>query len=130
YNLFEIDELTSNQKSILLLIHENCNSLLRCELTTSELSSKCGLALNTITSLVNSLVLKGYLVRDVYEDPLNDILVKYIQLTDKIKWPSQIHILSDCLKADISQTPNANAILDMVMKMVRSGKLEVQGKQL
>lgn len=121
--ILEIEELTSNQKSMLLVLHEHSNSSLQCELTTSQLASKCSLSLNTINKLVKSLILKGYVTREVCEDKLKETLVKHLKLTDKINWPSQIHILSDLLKADIVQTPNANAVLDLVTEVMRIQKV-------
>jgi DNA-binding MarR family transcriptional regulator len=86
YSLFDADDLTAYEKSILLIIAEYSNSLQQIPESIGELASKIGMTYRSLMPQIKSLILKGYVVLEVYENPLDQTLTKYFKLTVKLRW--------------------------------------------
>ncbi len=116
--IFDETALTSNEKGILLLLREYCNSMFECSKSISEISTSSGLTYRTIHRQFKSLILKGYVVEVEREDPLDKTIEKLFKLTDKLNWS-----FNGGSTTDINRGPkpplDVNAIIAMHNKMVR-----------
>lgn len=78
--------ITVHEKSILLILSEHCESGSTCYLSITEIAALSGLSYRTIYRQYQALRLKGYILEGMYADPLEETLIKYFKLTDKLKW--------------------------------------------
>lgn len=119
YQLFDASDLTAHEKSILLLIREYCDSMLNCYATIAEIAEASGLTYRTIHKQYQSLLLKGYLYKYAYEDPLSQTVTMVIKLSDKMNWKFPINSSTAHLKGTIDK-PGDPDIVTMALNMIRA----------
>lgn len=85
YELLLDYDLTTNEKSILILLSEYCKQGF-CSDSTAEIADKSGVSHRVIETWYQTLLLKGYIVESIYEDPLNNTLTKHFALTNMLLW--------------------------------------------
>lgn len=124
FSLLDANDISAFEKSMLLILVEYCDSLQRCFQSVSELAVSTGLTYRTIDCQLKSLILKGYVVQEMYENPLDKTFSKYFKLTDKLKWNFPGNFSFTSFKANDSKSESEGlAIVDMALKMVKAMKL-------
>lgn len=120
YQLLLDSDLTVFEKGILLLFREHCDSFYECSKSIAEIASESGLTYRTIHNQYQTLLLKGYIVECLYEDPLNNTLSKVIRLTQKLKWdfPQSQNTRSAINEAPEKPDFDINAIIKMATNML------------
>lgn len=124
YSLFDADDLTAFEKSMLLIIAEYSNSLQQIHESVDELALKIGMTPRSLDSHIKSLASKGYVVEGVYENPLDKTMSKYLRLTDKLKWDFPVNPSTTSLKVnEVGPDARMNEIIAMGMKIMKSMNL-------
>ncbi|WP_026896791.1 helix-turn-helix domain-containing protein [Daejeonella oryzae] len=121
YQIFHSNDLTANEKSMLLLLREYCNSELDCCESISEIASVSGLTYRTIHKQFSSLVLKGYISDQIIEDASTKSLCKVFKFTDKLNWKYTMTSSSYLIKAKASETQSKSlAIVSMAIQIFKN----------
>ena len=125
--IFECNDLTASEKSMLLIIAEYRNSSNRCEKSISELSGFTGLTVRVLNQQIKSLILKGYLAKELEENLLDKTLTTYLKLTDKLRWNFPGNSSFTVLRVETPEPPSGtHPIVDMAMNMLRPLKARRQ----
>ena len=109
FELLLDDELSTNEKAILVLLFEYCKSGF-CSESLVEIADKSGVSYRVLNSYFQPLLLKGYIVESICEDPFNNTLIKYFEFTNKLKW-------NLCLYHSLTTEPEESSI-DKLMNII------------
>ena len=108
--------LSVHQKSMLLLLSEYCESGI-CFQSITEIASSSGLSYRTIHRQYQALCLKGYILEGLYADPLEETLIKYFTLTNKLKWNLKVH---NGVKLDSEHTSPSSSVEEIISMATKS----------
>ena len=122
FAIFDQSEFTAQELSMMLLLHEYCDSTFELNNSISELASSSGVPYRTLKTQIKSLLLKGYVVEVEREDFMNQTIEKVLKFTDKIDWclpgSRSITIQQDSPKVS---TFDVDAVVKMVRKATKMG---------
>lgn len=109
FELLMDDELSTNEKATLILLFEYCKFGF-CSKSIAEIADKSGVSYRVLNSHYQPLLLKGYIVESIYENPLTNTLNKYFEFTNKLKW-------NLCLYHSLTTEPEESSI-DKLMNII------------
>lgn len=90
YELLLDYDLTTNEKSILILLSEYCKQGF-CSDSIAEIVDKSGVSQRVIETWYQTLLLKGYIAESIYEDPLEGTISKYFYFTRMLGWDNGLY---------------------------------------
>ncbi len=94
-------DLTTNEKSILVLLFEYCKHGF-CSESLAEITDRSGVSYRVLKSHYQSLILKGFIVESMYEDPLSNTLTRHFAFTNKLPWSLTSYNFASESSADLS----------------------------
>jgi DNA-binding MarR family transcriptional regulator len=127
YDLLDSEDLTTTEKCMLLMIADSGSTSFDYEQAIDTISKNSGLVKKTITHHVKTLILKDYLAEELFENPLDKSLTKYLKLTDKFKWKLNYTSSAASLKANESQPKSEiEDIIKMATDVFRPKKIAIR----
>ena len=126
YDFLNSEDLTATEKCMLLMIADSGCTFFDYEQVIETVSKNSGLVKKTITHYIKTLILKGYLAEELFENPLDKTLTKYLKLTDKLKWSLSYTSSATSLKAtELEPKSEIEDIIKMATDMFRPRKIAI-----
>ena len=85
YELLKDSDLSSNEKSVLILLSEYCKHGY-CAESIADIADKAGVSFKVLNQHYQALRLKGYISESMHEDCLSGTLTKHFALTNMLQW--------------------------------------------
>lgn len=90
YELLVDRDLSTNEKSILILLSEYCKQGY-CWESLTEIADKAGVTLRIMNLHYQTLLLKGYISESMYENPLDNTLTRHFTMSRMFEWDFRVY---------------------------------------